>query len=310
MSTLTATFQNLSLGDPSFLTFNPIGENVWIRANFEHIPRYLIRIFTPQSAGSTDEFWAKSRDARYGNEFTAVDIFMRDNDHVANMLNTHLRWKGKNGKPDNLTSWTSSWLFALQDASSFDAIKCCIIDTTLFPKGCFVRDTDLIRAYEQSNSDLHSFGNLRSRRYKTYTGSFYFGEYLSQGALKIREKCKIVSAKDMIDRGLFILQPLLQEFENWELMERPPWANEVIRLREAFYNEELEIEQATDAQIQASIDIADSDLVGLDWTGFRGRIQIIQYITQHIQFLGIFVRRLLWDYDNTVFSRYGSVMQP
>ncbi|KAH7110420.1 hypothetical protein B0J13DRAFT_200320 [Dactylonectria estremocensis] len=263
MSTLTERLQNLGLFDSSFLAFNPTGEKAWIKANFDDVPPYLIRVFTPQSAGSTDECWVKSRDARYSNKLSAVDIFTRDNDHVANMLNIHLRWWGKSGDSDNVTSWTGSWLFALQyifhlhknirDASSLDDIKICMIDTTLFPKGYFVRDMDLIRAYEQFNPGLRDLGRLRSKKHKHYGGSYYFGEYLSQGALRIERKCKIVPASAVVDNGLFTIQPLFREFENWEVTRTPPWANEVIRLREDFYGTESEIHQD---EIQASIDIA------------------------------------------------------
>lgn len=40
-------------------------------------------------------------------------------------------------------------------------------------------------------------------------GSFYFGEYLSQGALDIEDKCQLVSAEAIINQGLIKLQPLI-----------------------------------------------------------------------------------------------------
>jgi hypothetical protein len=64
-----------------------------------------------------------------------------------------------------------------------------------------------------------------------YSGYFYFGEYISQGILRVEGNCSIVSMQDLIDTGLFSLRP---EFESFET--RPAtWANEVIKLRQVFY---------------------------------------------------------------------------
>lgn len=62
------------------------------------------------------------------------------------MLYIHLRWWGTLSDPDNLVSWTSSLLFALQyvfyrhysskDGSSLDTIDLCVVDTLLFLRAC------------------------------------------------------------------------------------------------------------------------------------------------------------------------------
>ncbi|KAG9242212.1 hypothetical protein BJ878DRAFT_184442 [Calycina marina] len=197
--------QALSLSDPEHLLFYPGGENAWLWEKFNDIPRYLFRVFTPKSRGETNRIWTKSMDARDGNQNSRVDIFARESkEQVAGMLYRHLRWLP--GPEDNLVSWTSSMLFALvyifhlrantRNGSAFDDISLCIVDTTEFPKEVFIRDMDLIRAYLQYNADLEGFKSLRSR------DDYYFGEYLSQGALKIEDKCGIVSAQAIIDRGL------------------------------------------------------------------------------------------------------------
>ena len=41
----------------------------------------------------------------------------------------------------------------------------------------------------------------------TFAGSFYFGEYRSQDALRIENKCQIISAQAIIAQRLFLLQP-------------------------------------------------------------------------------------------------------
>jgi len=88
-----------------------------------------------------------------------------------------------------------------------DRIQLYIVDTVSFPKGTFLRDMDLIHAYGSYNTELQNFGDLRTRKHRDYTGSFHFGEYLSQGALRVKDKCQLVSAQAIVDQGLFNLQP-------------------------------------------------------------------------------------------------------
>ncbi|KAI9768820.1 MAG: hypothetical protein M1840_004634 [Geoglossum simile] len=243
---LTDELQALSLSgsDPECLLFCPTGDMEWLREKFHDIPRYLFRVFTPNSCGTTDRSWTKSMDARHGNASHKMDIFARDdNKQVAGMLYSHLKWL--EGPSDNLVSWTSSLLFALvyvfylranpRDGSTFGDIFLCVVDTTSFPKGVFLRDMDLICAYHSFDRDLWNFKRLRSKKHNVHSGSYYFGEYLSQGALKIEDKCQIVSAQAIINEGLYDLQPKFEEFAKWERRPRPPWAEPVIRLREVFY---------------------------------------------------------------------------
>ena len=167
---------------------------------------------------------------------------------------------------DNFVSWTSSLLFAIvyifylhassRDGSTFDDISLCIVDTTHFPKGVFLRDMDLIRAYSAFDAGLRSLNSLRSKQHRTYSGYFYFGEYLSQGALRIADCCQIIPAQAMIDGGLYNLQPEFKEFAMWERKEKPPWAEPVIRLREGFYGRMTERPEISDGEQEAAIKIA------------------------------------------------------
>jgi hypothetical protein len=197
--------QALSLTDPEYLLFCPSSKEVWLREKFDDIPRYLFRVFTPNSRGRTDKTWTKYIDARSGNNNYKVDIFARENkQQVASMLNSHLQWW--ESREDNLVSWTSSLLFALiymfhlhansRDGSAFDEIYFCFIDTKKFPKAVFLRDMVLIKVYFPLNAELESFQHLR-------LGHYYFGEYLSQGALATENKCEIVSAQEIINRVLY-----------------------------------------------------------------------------------------------------------
>ncbi|TVY92340.1 hypothetical protein LAWI1_G001767 [Lachnellula willkommii] len=175
----------------------------------------------------------------------------------------HLRWQ--EGDEDNLVSWTSSLLFALvyvfhlhanyRDNSAFDDINLCIIDTDKFPKAVFLRDMDLIQVYSPFDADLKNFKGLRSRR------DWYFGEYLSQGALKIENKCRIVSAQAMIDMGLYDLRHEFKTFSRWEISWTPPWAKPVIEFRKLVY----QIEGSGNSDDRIWIAIAIARLFGLCW---------------------------------------------
>jgi hypothetical protein len=247
----------LSLSDPEYLLFCPSSEKAWLREKFDDIPRYLFRVFTPKSSGTTDRSWTKSMDARNATENSRVDIFAReDNEQVASMLHTHLRWW--KGPEDNLVSWTSLLLFALvyvfhlhansKDGSAFDDIFLCIIDTTKFPKAVFIRDMDLIQVYFPFDTALENFKGLRLRT------DWYFGEYLSQGALKIEDKCQIVSAQAMIDEGLYILRREFEEFSHWELSQKAPWANPVVDLRKDLY--QIVCPEIDEEKLRVAVNIA------------------------------------------------------
>ena len=57
----------------------------------------------------------------------------------------------------------------------------------------------------------------------------YFGEYLTQGRLDIKEKCVETTMQSMIDSGLFRFFPELEDESHWE-----KWANRVLELRQPF----------------------------------------------------------------------------
>ncbi len=264
-SNIADALQALSLSGPEYLLFCPSGDKARLQEKFNDIPRYLFRVFTPKSCGMTDTSWTKSMDARFALEKSRVDIFARqDNEQVADMLNTHLRWR--EGLEDNFVSWTSSLLFALiymfhlhansRNGSAFDDIFLCIIDTTNFPKAVFLRDMDLIQVYSPFNTDLEDFKGLRLRK------DMYFGEYLSQGALKIEGKCQIVSAQVMINQGLYNLRRELKEFAFWETCRRPPWVYPVINLRKDLC--QTESSDKSNEKLRVAVDVA--EIFGSCWT--------------------------------------------
>lgn len=264
---LTASFPGLTFGPQEFVRFDPPGN---IKASLCEIPRYLFRIFSRRSQGVTDRSWAKSMIAKSGAARSSVDIFQLDDYIAAAIVNRHLHWL--EGPDDNLVSWTSSLLFALvyifhlhantSDQSTFDNIWLCVVDTAALPKDAFIRDTDLIRAYECFDEDLRDLGRLRSQYNGTHSGHFYFGEYLSQGSLCIENQCQIVSAQDIIDNRLYDVRREFEEFTRWGPCRRPPWAIPVLRLRDAI-GPGLEAQEVRTSSLEAAIRIA--GLFGPRW---------------------------------------------
>jgi hypothetical protein len=78
-------------------------------------------------------------------------------------------------------------------------------------------------------------------------------------------------ARAIIDSGLYDLQPEFKEFENYGLMQNPPWANEVIHPRENYYPRVAEWQQISRAELWAVIDIV--KLFGADTIRCRGGCQ-------------------------------------
>lgn len=202
------------------------------------VPRYLFRLFTPCSDGSTDQEWVKSRDAVKG--LHRADIRLRhDVRDAATELQRHLRWNHDLNQRDNLVSWTSSLLVAGQyaiyrhksskDASRMDDINIMIVDTELLPPGSFLRDLDLIEQFLDHDAELEKL-------YQWRTGRLYFGEFLSQGLLSVRGKCCVVSVQALIEHGLFKLQPELQTLLN---ASENTWANAVVQMRQKYHGPKL-----------------------------------------------------------------------
>ena len=266
-----AALQGPSFTEPSCVLFNPTGDRAWLKNSFDNVPRYLFRVSTPKSDGTTDKVWVKSKDCKNCHRTGKDDILASgDNKLVAGMLNRHLRWSGTPSDLDSLVFWTSSLLFALQyifyrhhresDSSRLDTIYLCVIDTLGFPKGVFLRDMDIISAYGKFDTELKDLEKLRKKKHQVFKGSYYFGEYLSQGALKVDGKCQLVSAQAIVDGGLFDVQP---GFRQSMFSHEPKWANRVIELREPFYQNDTQPQMARKHELEAAIKIA--QLFGPRW---------------------------------------------
>lgn len=188
-------------------------------ANWEHVapdvPAFLFRVCYPGSSGMLSGNWILSQDAAQLDTKLGSQTSMKSRTaaEVADALNRHLWWLPKSLGHSNFVSWTSSFLFALKLVIylqhhrnlSLEQIHIVIISTTRFPELVFVRDAYLIDRYTKSlKEDTISYKDGYQQSLETLwdmrqTG-YYFGEFLSQGALCIEGKSSIVCAAELARR--------------------------------------------------------------------------------------------------------------
>ena len=204
-------------------------------------PRYLYRLVAPQTAGSTTTSTVVLPTAIQHQ----TDIFHLPTQNAATLLLNHLLWERGHEDGCNLMSWTSSLLFAFQyalyrhrkDGDDLNQIQLIILDTTLFPRGTFMQDMEIMRSFAASDSRLQRFVEFRESKY-------YFGEYISQGRLSIQNRCACTSVQKMIDLGLFQL-----------LADRTQcWPKRVLAFREQFTRGKLV--PTPDFHVETAVDIS------------------------------------------------------
>lgn len=275
MDSLTKDLSSLELTTTgNCVPFDPTGENAnGIIANRAATPRYLFHVYDSKTKSTTDGEWVKSLDAINKEKDHMEDIFKRLNaSDVALGLNEHLRWSSPttSGK-NNLVSWSNSLPFAIAYAiyrnkfpglrTPLSQIYLCVVDTSKLPPGVFIKDMDLMQAYRDALPydknikifirgqrkcepwsqyglpNLITFREKRDRefRHRTLDSYNYFGEYLSQGRLKIEGACTIIQFDDIINSSLYKLYPRFGHLMDGSQAE---WAKTVMELRESFYTEE------------------------------------------------------------------------
>jgi hypothetical protein len=84
-----------------------------------------------------------------------------------------------------------------------------VVDTEKFLPRTFIRDSDLISAFKRF--DAREEKGLKSLAGMRANNDLYFGEYLSQGSLRISGKCSTVSAQTMINKGLLDLHSVFRQ---------------------------------------------------------------------------------------------------
>lgn len=213
------------------------------------IPRYLFRIHAGPTAGTTTTSYVIPPASGAGNPGLCGDLFSYPVKEAGKNLCHHLNWVLSHECKCNLISWTSSLLFALQYGfyrhqgdkmkrkSPLSEIKIMVVDTRGLPPGTFVKDVEIMRAMTLDlprvaglprREDLHGFLSFRENPRK-YGKRHYFGEYLSQGDLRLEGRCAQAPMNILTDLGLFDLQPGFKDEAEWAL-----WVKPVLRLRVPF----------------------------------------------------------------------------
>lgn len=198
-------------------------------------PRYLFRVFDEKSRGRNNENEAASQASVSDADETKLGLLSFTDSGATEMFFKHLKWRdfGCNETPDNLTSWTSSLLFATQYAvyrcqkygTQPAHVKVCVVDTTKFPQGQFVRDIDLIGVYSNGpTTEYRNFFNFRLTN-----KSYHNGEYLSQGLVTLPGRSCVTSFAKLVSSGLYKLYP---EFEI--LKAEAEWASRILELRDGY----------------------------------------------------------------------------
>jgi hypothetical protein len=207
----------------------------------------LFRTFDGKSSGRNyDSVIASMTSISTSPGDSRIDLLSLPTHKATNMIHTHLTKQCCDGEDfDNLMSWTSSLLFAIQYAiwrcHTFHCdpadIKICAIDTRRFPQGQFARDMLLLQAYRQTAAQLGG-ETQKFFRFRLDDERYHNGEYLSQGSVNHAGRSCVVSFKSLEDAGLYSLYP---EFADIQGIRK--WTNRVLELRQGW-----SIEQKTTPQ--------------------------------------------------------------
>jgi len=210
----------------------------------EAVPRYLFRTFDRYSSGRNDESVMASAASIVGSQGSSrIDILELDRHTATKVLHMHLKGQTFTKEPDNLMSWTSSLLFAIQYAiykrefgGCSSDIRICAVDTRKIPQGQFVQDISLLEAYYDTAEDVGdptlNFFDFRLRH-----EDYYNGEYLSQGATNLEDRSCVASLDQLIQAGLFQLYPELEDPKGSR-----KWADAVLKLRRVWSEEQTTAE--------------------------------------------------------------------
>jgi hypothetical protein len=115
-----------------------------------------------------------------------------------------------------------------------------ILDTRKYPRGTFIQDLQAIKWFQGYSPELGELASLR-------LSEQYFGEFLSQGYLGVREQCSQTSMQKLIDAGLLGLLP---HFMN----DRKRLSGPVLATRE--WIDEGMTREATSDEVRTAITVA------------------------------------------------------
>ncbi|KAK1139402.1 hypothetical protein N8T08_000765 [Aspergillus melleus] len=230
---------------PGPILFDPPTSPLFSSFDFhlDATPRYLFRTFDPKSFGKSDEEVVASPASESRTVNSRIDILSQEEDFAMSVVDRHMNpWRVKDytsQQPDNLMSWTSSLLYAIQYAfyrryhhgcSSKD-IKICVVDTRKFLRGQFIHAKRLLQAYYTlvKRADMRQSFDLRLLVY-----IYQNGEYLSQGQLSHKERSRVISLAQLEESGLYSLYP---EFA--DVRRHTKWAVTTAYLRQLWTMEQI-----------------------------------------------------------------------
>ncbi|KAK8109093.1 hypothetical protein PG984_014894 [Apiospora sp. TS-2023a] len=204
------------------------------------IPSYLFRTFDDRSPGNSNAEVVSSVLSASGSEESRIDLLTLGQERAIPLLHRHLAKNNPSDNPvtydDNLVSWTSSPLFAIQYAiwrlhnnkirNTKSDINICAVDTRELLQGQFVRDTWLIEDYFEASLHLDEAA-FKSFDFRLTRKDYDNGEYLSQGTLCHAGQSCLVSLPQLEQAGLY---DLFHEFSDPN--GRSEWYNRCKELRE------------------------------------------------------------------------------
>lgn len=253
------------------------------------VPQYLFRTFDGKSSGVNDDnVIASMTTVSTSPGHSRIDLLSLPSDKATDMLHKHLNKSCCDGEDsDNLMSWTSSLLFAIQYAifrcNKFGCdpadIKICAIDTRKFPHGQFARDMWLLQAYRQTAIEVG--GHTQNFfRFRLDDERYHNGEYLSQGSVSHAGRSCVVSLKNLEESGLYDLYP---EFA--DIQGKIKWTNRVLELRQGWSVEqrttpqEIQLASMVTRKCFTNMEGMDMVLILLSFKArkIRGKVSIITF---------------------------------
>ncbi|KAK0666783.1 hypothetical protein QBC41DRAFT_366635 [Cercophora samala] len=198
-----------------------------------------------------------------------------DSRTTAELLRRHLYFSCRPNSSSDcpFVSWSSSLLFVLRYAlcrmayydhaddnggevqpgmrTDWKDVKVILLDTTKLPRRTFISEVELLKFFtpHETPRRSRSLERLNGLRQYHHTEGYYFGEYLSQGDLKIAGACVQTDLHTLKAKGLFNLIPELNDEKQWG--KHVVKNGGVLSLREKLYgssapatSEEPEIHQA------------------------------------------------------------------
>ncbi|KAI9041128.1 uncharacterized protein KD926_007398 [Aspergillus affinis] len=275
---------------PGPILFDPPASPLFSSFDFhlDEIPRYLFRTFDPKSFGRSNEEVMASPASESRTVNSRIDILSQDGDYAMSVVDRHMNpWRVKDyasQQPDNLVSWTSSLLYAIQYAfyrryhhgCTAKNVKICVVDTQDFTRGQFIHAKRLLQAYYGlvKRADLRQYFDLRLLVY-----IYQNGEYLSQGLINHRGRSRVISLAQLEESGLYSLYP---EFADGH--RHTKWAVTTAYLRQLWTVEQI----TTYEEIKRAIKLARNC-----FAGFR----VLDIVVILLCFKERFIERRVTDND-------------